>query len=84
MTHKRPRHTLILRPKALCNSAQVQVEIPGCGLADPGPDRGETEAFMGSDPVTAVEPPELTLHLEEIDRFADELQGTISFLREHS
>ena len=83
MTHKRPRHTLILRPKALCNSAQVQVEIPGCGLADPGPDRGETEAFMGSDPVTAVEPPELTLHLEEIDRLAQTLLGNRGHQRFH-
>ena len=50
-------------------SRSTQVESQGVGVspAHPGPDRGEAQALVGGDPVTAVEAPELAIHLQHID-----------------
>ncbi|KZR83685.1 hypothetical protein MITS9504_03267 [Synechococcus sp. MIT S9504] len=51
----------------------MQVQVPGGGLSDPGSDGWQSKTFMGRKPVTVVEPPELTIHLQEIDRFVQSL-----------
>ena len=51
----------------------MQVQVPGSGLSDPGSDGWQSETFMGSNPVTAIESTELTIHLQQIDRFVQSL-----------
>lgn len=55
--------TLILRPD-------------GC-LSDQSTNGWQAKTFMGCNPVTAVEPPELTIHLQKINQFAQTLMSAL-------
>ena len=65
--------TLILSPGVACVSAEMQVQVPGCGLSDPSTNGWQAKTFMGGNPVTAIETPELTIHFQQINRFAQTL-----------
>ena len=56
-----------------CVSAKMQVQVPGSGLSDPSTSGCQFKTFMGSNPVTAIESTELTIHLQQIDRFVQSL-----------
>ncbi len=60
-----------------CVSAKMQVQIPGGGLSDPSTNGWQAKTFMGYNPVTAVEPPELTIHLQQINRFTQTLMSAL-------
>ena len=47
----------------------MQFQIPGGGLSDPGTDGRHAETLMSCNPVTAIESPELSINLHELDRF---------------
>ena len=53
----------------------MQVQVPGCGLSDPSTNGWQAKTFMGGNPVTAIETPELTIHLQQINRFTQTLQA---------
>lgn len=65
--------TLILGTEVACVSAKMQVQIPGDGLSDPSMNDWQSEAFVSCNLVTAVKSPELTIHLQQIDRIVQSL-----------